>query len=125
MTEKPHVCVKEVELALLQKTCTDTNVLVTDLVHLIRGNGTIGLLAEVREQKQMCQRIQAEKKRSEEKANTFWNRYVAPAYNVIIISVLSLLIAGTMAFIQNKNEESRMAKINGIMRELEKFPTSR
>ena len=115
-----HVCVKEVELALLQKTQNDTLEKVTDLVHLIRGNGFPGLVAEVREQRATCQRVQQDKKDAAARENGFWNRFIAPVYTVVAVGVLTLIISGLLVFVQNKAESSRVAKMDTLMQELER-----
>jgi predicted ribosomally synthesized peptide with SipW-like signal peptide len=120
MTEEAkHVCVKEVELALLQRTVDETKSGVDSLVKLLKGNSDIGLVAAVREQGQYCKRVQEEKAEVEKRGNTLWVRFFAPVYNVAVVAVLTLLIAGTWAFFQSKNEASRVAKLDTVMQKLQ------
>lgn len=127
MTEAKHPCVKEVELALLQRTIEEvqrgqdeTKAGVESIVKLLKGNGEIGLVAVVREQGQFCKTVQAQKQAAVLRENTLWVRFFQPVYNVAAVCVLSLIVAGTVVFFANRTEASRVAKLDTIMQELQK-----
>ena len=125
MSENDHVCVKEVQLAQMQWTCDDTNrktdataKKVDELITLLKGNGKIGLVEEVHKQADFCQSIQKKREYDKKKNDGFWQRFVAPIYNVVVVSVLTLLLVGLIAFMQTKNEASRVDKLDTIIQQL-------